>query len=82
MFLYMHVCTATYHLSQKPFKSEEQDIYNTAGEVSKKELISNVLLWTPFHRCAKCAWQPNRTYLQQLCMDTRCSLEVMANRVK
>ena len=36
---------------------------------SKDELISNVLLWNPSHR-----W-PARIYLQQICTDTRCSLE-------
>ena len=41
---------------------------------SKDELISDMLLWTPSHRRAKVG-QPARTYLQQLCADTRCSLE-------
>ena len=41
---------------------------------SKDELISNVLLWIPSHRQAKVG-QPARTYLQQLCVDTGCSLE-------
>ena len=39
---------------------------------SKDELISNVLLWTPSQ--AKAGW-PARTYIQQLCADTECSLE-------
>ena len=50
---------------------------------SKDKLISNVLLWTLSHGWAKIGW-PARTYLQQLCADTRCSLEdllgVMGNR--
>ena len=41
---------------------------------SKDELISDVLLWTPSHGCASVGW-PARTYLQQLCTDTGCSLE-------
>ena len=39
---------------------------------SREELISDVLLWTPSHGCAK-AGQPARTYIQQLCEDTRCN---------
>ena len=38
------------------------------------ELISDVLLWTPSHGRAK-AGRPARTYIQQLCEDTRCSPE-------
>ena len=45
---------------------------------SKDELISNVLLWTPSHGRTNVGWQV-RTYLQQLCTDTECSLE---NRVE
>ena len=41
---------------------------------SKDELISDVLLWTPSHGRAK-AGRPARTYIQQLCADTRCSPE-------
>ena len=40
---------------------------------SKDNLISDVLLWTPLYRCTS-AWQPARTYLQQFCTDTGCSL--------
>ena len=38
------------------------------------KLISDVLLYTPLHRCASVG-RPTRTYLQQLCTDTGCSLE-------
>ena len=38
------------------------------------ELISDVLLWTPTHGCAK-AGRPARTYIQQLCEDTGCCPE-------
>ena len=50
---------------------------------SKYELVSDVLLWTPFHGRAK-AGRPVRTYMQQLCADTECSPKdlpkVMDNR--
>ena len=41
---------------------------------SRDELISDVLLWTPTHGCAK-AGRPARTYIQQLCEDTGCCSE-------
>ena len=41
---------------------------------SRDKLISDVLLWTPTYGRAK-AEQPARTYIQQLCEDTGCSLE-------
>ena len=41
---------------------------------NKDELISDVLLWTPFLGRVSVR-QPARTYLQQLCTDTGCSLE-------
>ena len=41
---------------------------------SRDELISDVLLWTPTHGRAK-AGRPARTYIQQLCEDTRWSPE-------
>ena len=41
---------------------------------SRNELISDVLLWTPTYGRAK-AGRPVRTYIQQLCGDTGCSLE-------
>ena len=41
---------------------------------SRDELISDVLLWTPTYGRAKAGW-PARTYIQQLCEDTRCSPE-------
>ena len=50
---------------------------------NRDELISDVLLWTPSHGRAK-AERPARTYIQQLCANTRCSpedlLESMDNR--
>ena len=41
---------------------------------SKDELISDVLLWTTTYGRSK-AGRPARTYIQQLCEDTGCSLE-------
>ena len=41
---------------------------------SRDELIRDVLLWTPSHGRAK-SGRPARTNVQQLCADTRCSLE-------
>ena len=41
---------------------------------SRVELIRDVLLWTPSHGREK-AGRPARTYLQQLCANTGCSLE-------
>ena len=43
---------------------------------SRDELISDVLPWTPTYGRAK-AGRPARTYIQQLCEDTRCSPEDM-----
>ena len=45
----------------------------------KDELISDILLWTTSHRRAKVG-RPARTYIQQLCADTRCSLETSWER--
>ena len=41
---------------------------------NRDELISDVLQWTPTYGRAK-ARRPARTYIQQLCEDTRCSPE-------
>ena len=54
-------------------KLDEPDMRDTAGR-SKEELISDILLWTPTHGRAK-AGRSARTYIQQLCTDTGCSLE-------
>ena len=40
---------------------------------SRDDLISDVLLWTPSNGRAK-AGRPARTYIQQLCADTGCSV--------
>ena len=59
--------------SQKLYKFDEPD---TRGHCwrSKDELISDVLLWTPTHGCARVG-RPARTYIQQLCEDTECNPE-------
>ena len=41
---------------------------------SRDELVSDVLLWTPAHERAR-AGRPDRTYIQQLCTDSRFSPE-------
>ena len=41
---------------------------------SKDKLLSDVVLWTPSHGHTSIGWL-TRTYLQQICMDTGCSLE-------
>ena len=41
---------------------------------SKDELISDILLWTPTHGCARVG-RPAQTYIQQLCEDTGCNPE-------
>ena len=41
---------------------------------SRNELISDVLQWTPLHGRAKVG-RPARTYIEQLCTDTGCSLK-------
>ena len=48
---------------------------------SRYELISDVLLWTPTYGRAK-AGRPARTYIQQLCEDTGCSLEDLPETMK
>ena len=46
---------------------------------SKDELISDVLLWTPTHGCARVG-RPARTYIQQLCEDTVVILKTCRRR--
>ena len=62
--------TATCLPSRKLSMLDEPEMQDTAGE----ELIRDVLLWTPSYGQAK-AGRPARTYIQQLCEDTGCSLE-------
>ena len=61
-------------IPQKEFSVKNLEIKNTFGVESKDELISDVFPWTPSHRRAKTG-RPARSYLQQPCTDTRCSLE-------
>ena len=55
--------TTSYHPSRKLSKLDEPDIQDTAGEVG-----------APLHGRAK-AGRLSRTYIQQFCADTVCSLE-------
>ena len=48
---------------------------------SKDELLSDLLLWIPPYGQAK-AGRPARTYIQQLCEDTRCSSEDLPEAMK
>ena len=41
---------------------------------SKDVIVSDVLLWTPAYGQSK-AGRPARTFIQQLCDDTRCNPE-------
>ena len=56
-----------------------------ANTLTARPMSGDVLLWTPSHRGASIV-RPTRTYLQQLCTDTRCSredrLEVMGESDK
>ena len=61
--------TATYHPLRKLSQLEEPDTQDTAGKVE-----CDVLRRTPSHGRAK-AGRPARTYIQQLCADTGCSLK-------
>ena len=47
---------------------------------SRDELINDVLLWTPSRGQAKAGW-PIQTYIQQLCEDTGCSSEDLAEGI-
>ena len=58
-------CTATNLPSIKPFKSDGQDMLDTSWR-SKGELISSVLLWSPFHTNELVL----DVGLKQLCTDT------------
>ena len=65
--LYRHLPLIT---KTKVRRTRHAGHYRRSGE----ELISEVVLWTPSHRQAMVLW-PARTYIQQLCADTGCSLE-------
>ena len=47
---------------------------------SKDKLISDIFLWTPSHGWTSVGW-PVRTYLQQFCLGTGCSLEDLPEAV-
>ena len=66
-------CTDTYHPCQKTIQIRQARHVGHSWR-SKGELISDVLLWTPSHGWARIGW-PARTYVQQLCTDTGCSME-------
>ena len=65
-------CMATYLPSQKPSNKEEKRAGNCWR--SKDKLLRDVLLWTLTHGWASVGG-PKRTYLHQICTNTRFSLE-------
>ena len=72
------VLAATPHKAPtiQPPASHHENYPRHAGHCwrSRDELISDVLLWTLTYGLEK-AGRPARTYIQQLCEDTRCSPE-------
>ena len=68
--LYSHIPAITKTIQVRRTRHAEQNWR------SKDELISDVLLRTPSHGRVNVG-RPARTYLQQLCTDTGCSLEEM-----
>ena len=70
-------CTATYIPSLKPSKSDEQDTRDTAWRVWTNS--SGTFSCGPHHNDEHLLDEHVRTYLQQLCMDTGCSLVELSN---
>ena len=69
--------TVTYLPSLKPFKADQEDMQDAAGDVKMSSLatFSCGLL----HTDVQVLGCPARTYLQQLCTDTGFSLEDLPN---
>ena len=72
----IHFCFLTYSHKAIMFFTGHPSKYRTRLVPFNldHELISDVLLWTPSQGWAK-AERPALTYIQQLCVDTGCSLE-------
>ena len=62
----------TSHLKKHPSKTNK-----TCGSMLEKQGQINVLQWTPTHGCTSVGW-PVKTYLHQLCVDIRYSLEELS----
>ena len=74
MYLYCKVECMPFKTDNKIANLNLTYIYAGYCWRSRDELIRDVLLWTPTHGRAK-AGRPARTYIQQLCEDTRCCPE-------
>ena len=66
-------CMATNRPSRKLTKLDRTAMQNTSRR-NGDELINDIPQWTPSFGRAK-AERPARTYIQQVCADTGCSLE-------
>ena len=64
-------CTATYNLSRNPSKLNEQDMWDSAGEVR----TNSYAIYSCETLCKNEQGRLARTYLWQLCTDTGCSTE-------
>ena len=64
-------------ISVLPARYDDDDDDDDDDIWSKDELISDVFMWNPTYGCAK-AGRPARTYIQQLCEDTGCNPEDLA----
>ena len=73
-FFFIHICMYIHGYMLVYVYTYICTYSNTLYWRSRDELISDVLLWTPSYGRAK-AGRPARTYIQQLCEDTRCSPE-------
>ena len=63
---------ATYLLSHKPSKKDNQDMLGTGGE-NMNELLNDILFWTPTYGLTTVG-QEAKTYIHQFCAETGCHL--------
>ena len=71
--------TATCHPSRKLSKLDEPDMWDTAVEIKTNSQATHPC-GPHSHGRAK-AGRPARTYIQQLCADTGCSLEDLSGEM-
>ena len=67
-------CTATCISSHKLFKGDEKDILSTTGEARTNSLIN-------FSYEHNRVGRPAKTYINQLCADTRYRLDDLPRRI-
>ena len=72
-------CTATYRPLRKLSKLDEPGMRDTDGEVETNSLAT--YSYVPLSHGQAKAGRPARTYIQQLCTDTGCSLEDMPEAI-